>query len=287
MDIISRLPGCEGQASDAVSANTQVTMEGAPTLRKLPKSECPDIWKRPPRHKGPTTWQSIDEPGVPLEGKCMDIPLQVPLERTFVRTFSCRPFMGTTIREYFTAKTDGEKAPTWESPFVHRQQGLYLPEYVDDITMAGKTQNLEPTLKMLMNKVDLEKPTSFHDQVYLCCTQRECEPNNSLVDDCRKMFESRICAEATEKLPDSEKKRRSGLVTAWSCDMAGHPQKCVERYCELAYKNIDQLYKVSRPSSKKNWNRLENCQTLLSNRPKMPLSRIGRPDILWSVNNLV
>ena len=32
MDIISRLPGCAGQAADAVSAYTQVKMEDAPKL---------------------------------------------------------------------------------------------------------------------------------------------------------------------------------------------------------------------------------------------------------------
>ena len=51
MDIISRLPGCNGQAADAVSAYTQVKMEDAPKLLKIPKSECPDIWMRLPRHK--------------------------------------------------------------------------------------------------------------------------------------------------------------------------------------------------------------------------------------------
>ena len=44
MDIISRLPGCDGQAADAVSAYTQVKMEDAHKLLKIPKSECPDIW---------------------------------------------------------------------------------------------------------------------------------------------------------------------------------------------------------------------------------------------------
>ena len=44
MDIISRLPGCDGPAADAVSAKTQVKMEDAPKLLKIPKSECPDIW---------------------------------------------------------------------------------------------------------------------------------------------------------------------------------------------------------------------------------------------------
>ena len=53
MDIISRLPGCDGQAADAVSAYTQVKMEDAPTLLKIPKSACPDIWIRLPRHKWP------------------------------------------------------------------------------------------------------------------------------------------------------------------------------------------------------------------------------------------
>ena len=51
MDIISRLPGCDGQAADAVSAYTQVNMEDAHKLLKIPKSECPDIWIRLPRHK--------------------------------------------------------------------------------------------------------------------------------------------------------------------------------------------------------------------------------------------
>ena len=34
MDIISRLPGCDGQAADAVSASTQVKMEDAHKKRK-------------------------------------------------------------------------------------------------------------------------------------------------------------------------------------------------------------------------------------------------------------
>ena len=36
IDIISRLPGCAGQAADAVSAYTHVKMEDAPKLLKIP-----------------------------------------------------------------------------------------------------------------------------------------------------------------------------------------------------------------------------------------------------------
>ena len=48
-----------GQAADAVFACTQVKMEDAPKLLKIPKSECPDIWIRLPRHKLPKSWSSI------------------------------------------------------------------------------------------------------------------------------------------------------------------------------------------------------------------------------------
>ena len=67
MDIISRLPRCAGQAADAVSAYTQVKMEDAPKLLKIPKSKCPDIWIRLRRHKGPKSWSSMEDPVVPLE----------------------------------------------------------------------------------------------------------------------------------------------------------------------------------------------------------------------------
>ena len=43
MDIISRLPGCDGQATDAVSVDTQVKMKVTHNLLKIPKSEYPDI----------------------------------------------------------------------------------------------------------------------------------------------------------------------------------------------------------------------------------------------------
>ena len=43
MDVVARLPGCDGQAADAISAYTQVTLEDAPKLLNIQKSECPDV----------------------------------------------------------------------------------------------------------------------------------------------------------------------------------------------------------------------------------------------------
>ena len=67
MDLISRLPGCDGQTADAVSSYTQVKMEDAHKLFKIPNSKCPDIWIRLPRHKWARSWSSIEDPVVPLE----------------------------------------------------------------------------------------------------------------------------------------------------------------------------------------------------------------------------
>ena len=45
-----------------------------------------------------------------------------------------------------------------------------------------KKQTVELLWKIPMNKVDLEKLTPFLDQVYLGCTQRECKPDQHLVE---------------------------------------------------------------------------------------------------------
>ena len=67
MDVIASVPGCDGQAADAVSACTQVKLEDAAKLLKIPKSECPDFWTRLPRHRWPKSWDKIKDPVVPLE----------------------------------------------------------------------------------------------------------------------------------------------------------------------------------------------------------------------------
>ena len=78
MDVIARLPGCAGQAADAVSACTQVNLDDAPRLLKIPKSECPDVRIHLPRHKWPKSWSSIEDP-------------------VFIRTSTCWSLVGETV----------------------------------------------------------------------------------------------------------------------------------------------------------------------------------------------
>ena len=186
MDVISRLPGCAGQAADAISAYTQVKMEDAPKLLKIPKSECPDIWIRLPRHKWPKSWSSMEDPVVPLERNLYGHPLTGLLwERQF---------------EKILLKHGWEKIPNWECLLVHREKGLFLSVYVDDINLAGRKQKLDPMWKVLNKEVDLGEPTSFLDHVYLGCTQRQCQISKDIVDNYRTMFESRISAGAIEEI---------------------------------------------------------------------------------------
>ena len=171
MDIIYRLPGCAGQAADAVSAKTQVKMEDAPKLLKIPKSGKVQTFGFVYSAK---SWSSMEDPVVPLERNLYGHPLQGPLwERQF---------------EKILLKHGWEKVPNWECFLVHREKGLFLSVYVDDIKLAGTKQNIDPMWKVLNKEVDLGEPTSFLHHVYLGCTQRQCEISKDVVDNYSAMF---------------------------------------------------------------------------------------------------
>ena len=108
--------------------------------------------------------------------------------------------MGKAFRESSIGTRSG-KVPMCECLLVHREKGLFLSVYVDDIKLAGKKQYLDSMWKLLNKEVDLGEPTSFLDHVYLGCTQRQCEISKNTVDNYRTMFESRISAGRVEKLP--------------------------------------------------------------------------------------
>ena len=108
-------------------------MEDAHKLLKIPKSECPDIWIRLPRHKWPKSWSSMEDPVVPLERNLYGHPLAGLLwERQ---------------KEKILLKHGWEKIPNCECLFVHRERGLLFSVYVDDIKWTGKKQNLDPMWK--------------------------------------------------------------------------------------------------------------------------------------------
>ena len=134
MDFIARLP-----VQDKQRAQYLLTLKSRwkmlTNYLKIPKSECPDIWIRLPRHEWPKSWSSMEDPVVPLERNLYGHPLAGLLwERQF---------------EKVLLKHGWEKIPNWECLFVHREKGLFLSVYVDDIKLAGKKHNIDPMWKVL------------------------------------------------------------------------------------------------------------------------------------------
>ena len=200
MDVISRLPTCAGQAADAKSAYTQVKLEDVPKLLKLPESGCPDTWIRLPDTNGPNHRNILKTPLFLLR--------ETYTERGNSKKY-CWNFSGKKYRI-------GNVCMFTENNHYFYRCGRFLK-------MAGKKQNLAPMWKKLMKNIDLDEPTSFLDHVYLGCTQRECRPDEIVVEKHKEMFESRISAGAMEKLPGWAKPHAK--TVAWSYDMEGHAQK--------------------------------------------------------------
>ena len=259
MDVIAKLPGCAGQAADAVSADTQVKMEDASTLLEIPKSECSDIWIRPAEHKWPTSLSSMEDPVVPLE-----------------RNLYGRPVLGNAIRESSIGTRLGKSSKLGMCMCFPRRKTILVCVRGRYQKLDGKKQYIDPMWKVLMKEVDLGEPTSFLDHVYLGCTQRECETSKDVVDNYRNMLESRISAKAKRKATlFRETWRKHFLMVPWIwkvmqrntwSDIASwrttQPGNCTKL-------QLHALMTIN--SKKKKWELLVNCQKMFSTCPEMPV----------------
>ena len=67
MDIISRLPGCDGQAAGHSIGLYPSENGRCSQIFEIPKLNVPDTWIRLPRHKWPKSWSGMEDPVIPLE----------------------------------------------------------------------------------------------------------------------------------------------------------------------------------------------------------------------------
>ena len=121
MDVIAKLPDCVGQAADAVSAYTQVKMEDAPRLFRIPKSKCPAVWIRLPPHKWPKTWANIEDSAVPPE-------------RNLYGHATCWSLVVKTVRGSLNGTLDWKKCRIGNGCLFIENKGYSY----HDIYMAGK-----------------------------------------------------------------------------------------------------------------------------------------------------
>ena len=109
---------------------------------------------------------------------------------------------------------------------------VFLSVYVDDVKMAGKNSDKPKMWATLQNKVDLNDPVSFLDQVCLGCTQRAAQVNTRIVMEEQKMFSKLISADTDVDTGENSPKD----VTAWSYGMQSHAQNRGERYWKVAHR---------------------------------------------------
>ena len=147
MDIISRLPGCDGQAADAVSAFTQVKMEDAHKLLKIPKSECPDIWIRLPRHKWPKSWSTMEDPVVPLERNlyghflagllCERQFEKIPLKHGWEKIPNWGCFFVSCHKDYSTSGHPQTTSGHPQTTSGHHNDDRDVDEFVDELQLRN------------------------------------------------------------------------------------------------------------------------------------------------------
>ena len=154
MDDTARLPGCAGQEADAVSAYTQVKMEDALTLLRNSKVRVQI-----------SGYVYHDTNGENHGHQTLKIQLFL-----FERNLHGHPLAGLlwedTLRKFF-CDLDGKKSRIGTVSYRYKC-----------IKKTEREQNMA-------SLVDLGDQTSFLDPMYLGCTQRECLPNEIILDEYR------------------------------------------------------------------------------------------------------
>ena len=266
LDAVARMPGMAGGDSDAVGAYTQVVLDD------MEECENVETWISLPKDRRPDSWAKYDDPVCKLRLNLYGHPLA----GLFWEKHNAK-----------ILKSEGfEPVVGWECLWVHKELQLYLSVYVDDYKMAGKAANVPLMWERLGLKLDLEPAVPLHDSVYLGMQQMDVEVPWDLVKQKRELLSNlgskpgsaevpkpaggdsgratqlgatlgRASDNAdtptptrrgAEKGPRMDKDENGKDINAWKYMMTGHAEQCVERYCELANKTIDQLKLVATPS---------------------------------------
>ena len=205
MDIISRLLGCDGQAPDAVSAYTQVKMEDAHKLLKIPESECPDIWIRLPRHKWPKSWSSMEDLVVPVERNLYCHPLAGLLWGKAIRENLIETWLGEN------SKLGMSLCSSWKRIILICVCGWHK--------IGWKETKSWSDVESTSQRSRFGRTNIFFDHENLGCTQRQCEISKDIVDNYRTMLGQNSKNAKIRTLLD---RPREQIITAWEAENRRH-----------------------------------------------------------------
>ena len=143
--------------------------------------------------------------------------------------------------------------------------------------------------KVLNKEVDLEEPTSFLDHVYLGCTRRQCAVKILLT-----IKEPCLNPEFPPEQPKNYHARKICVSLRGLLIWRVMPRNVWKYIVSWQTGRLNKLYKVSTPciddhhfkeeELKYVWELSKVCSQIVLK--CLYLARMGRPDILWSVNKL-
>ena len=130
---------------------------------------------------------------------------------TILRTSTCWLLVGKTVRGSSFGTWMG-KVPNWECLFVHRKQGLFLSVYVDDIRMAGRTQNMAHRVEEIVETCGSWRTNIFLDHEDVWYTQRECKPNEIIIKEHKETLDHEFLQQQMKISSVGETSRKNGRV---------------------------------------------------------------------------
>ena len=271
LDTMSRLPCMARETRDAVKSE-------APRMLGSLEKECPQVWIRLPPCRGQNIWDTIEEPVVLLERNLYSHPVG----KIAVGNKMGRSFLDTQIGRGTNVGTSSR--PSHISIIRVRKCGRH------EGWLGSETVGNE---HFLAKDMELEDPTPLLSRVCLGCSERE-EVDHDAVESQADLFRRITVTDVT-----NEKQTKNNLLSIehgveLRHGMEGHAEQCVERYCELACRSTSALKLAETPCMDA---RQFIPEFLNITRELAPVSahivlkcsylaRIGRPDLLWTVNML-
>jgi hypothetical protein len=186
LDAIAKMPDMDGEDADAMSAYTQVILEGPGSLGA--KYGHVETWVRLPPSQQPASWRNIDDPVVLLRINLYGHPRA---------GFYWEMFCHAIIKD-----AGFRSIPGWECMWYHKQEQLFLSVYVDDFKMAGKAKSIPKMWTKLNEKLKLDPATKMDQNLYLGCKQTNITPTTASVLD-QGMFVSELQSPNQEKIESS------------------------------------------------------------------------------------
>jgi hypothetical protein len=124
MDALARVPGNDGENSDAAGAYTQVVLKDW----MLKGETVVETYISLLRNRRPKEWDDIEDPVCLLRLNLYGHPLA----GLYWERFCTHNLMSVGF----------EKVQGWECLFVHREKQLFMSVYVDDFKMADNKNNM-------------------------------------------------------------------------------------------------------------------------------------------------